>query len=76
MHRPNVSREILHNGSKKKKKADVVFSLSVSEQRICIAQFVRRFQPAQFEKFRPIKGREYINYVMYDDLPMNLVEAD
>ncbi|PNP82141.1 hypothetical protein FNYG_04330 [Fusarium nygamai] len=50
--------------------------LSIAEQRICISQFVRRFSPAVWGKFREVNLKEYINIVIMDDLAIKLVEAE
>ncbi|KAF5633095.1 cytochrome P450 monooxygenase [Fusarium tjaetaba] len=51
-------------------------TLSIAEQRICISQFVRRFSPAEWGKFREVNLKEYINIVIMDDLAIKLVEAE
>ncbi|KAF5581863.1 cytochrome P450 monooxygenase [Fusarium pseudoanthophilum] len=51
-------------------------TLSIAEQRICISQFVRRFSPAEWGKFRDVNLKEYINIVIMDDLAIKLVEAE
>ncbi|KAH7183703.1 putative cytochrome P450 monooxygenase [Fusarium flagelliforme] len=51
-------------------------TLSLAEQRICISQFVRRFSPADWGKFRQVNLKEYINIVIMDDLAIKLVEAE
>ncbi|QPC76847.1 hypothetical protein HYE68_007599 [Fusarium pseudograminearum] len=50
-------------------------SLSLAEQRIAISQMVRRFSPSKGMQFREIVGKEYITYVVEDDLPVMLEEA-
>jgi hypothetical protein len=50
--------------------------LSISEQRICISQFVRRFSPAEWGKFREVNLKEYINIIIMDDLAIKLVDAE
>ncbi|KAL3584919.1 hypothetical protein FPOAC2_14700 [Fusarium poae] len=51
-------------------------TLSISEQRICISQFVRRFSPAEWGKFREVNLKEYINIIIMDDLAIKLVDAE
>ncbi|CEI66260.1 unnamed protein product [Fusarium venenatum] len=50
-------------------------SLSLAEQRVAIAQVVRRFSPSKDMQFRDIIGSEYVTFVMQDELPVQLEEA-
>uniref|UniRef100_A0A0D2XSL4 Cytochrome P450 n=1 Tax=Fusarium oxysporum (strain Fo5176) TaxID=660025 RepID=A0A0D2XSL4_FUSOF len=51
-------------------------SLSLAEQRVAISQIVRRFSPSKDMQFREIIGKEYVTWVMEDELPVQLKEAE
>jgi hypothetical protein len=50
--------------------------LSLAEQRVAISQIVRRFSPTNDMQFREIIGKEYVTWVMEDELPVQLKEAE